>query len=334
MTTLEGVTSFGYDSTGQLTTVILPGGRTIEYRYDAAGNRIAVTDGGSATGYVPNSLNQYETVGDTTYAYDDDGNLIGKVRGADVWSYAYDSENRLVRVETPDGGVWQYEYDALGNRTASVRNGQRTEYLLDPTGWGDVVAEYGDDGDLIARYTHGIGLVNRVDPGGLAAYYDFDALGSTAGLTGADGSYLNRYAYLPFGERLTVDEAIPNAFEFVGQWGVMAEGNGLDFMRARYFDASMARFTSVDPLGLNAGDANLYRYAFNNPVTYADPTGEIVFLPILVGAGLGALVDIGMQLVFNGGNVNDISWGSVAVSAGLGALGGGLGSGGLLKRPA
>ena len=90
---------------------------------------------------------------------------------------------------------------------------------LDPSGFGNVVGEY-SNGNLIARYTHGLGLESRVDANNTTDYYDFDAIGSTAGLTGGNGSYVNRYSYLPFGEDLNKVEAVSNPFEFVGQFGV------------------------------------------------------------------------------------------------------------------
>ncbi|MGO9370469.1 MAG: RHS repeat-associated core domain-containing protein [Syntrophobacteraceae bacterium] len=39
---------------------------------------------------------------------------------------------------------------------------------------------------------------------------------------------------------------MPQPFKFVGQYGVMAEPNGLYYMRARYYDPSVGRFTSED----------------------------------------------------------------------------------------
>jgi RHS repeat-associated protein len=282
MTTLEGKTNYGYDATGQLTSVSLPNGRTIEYQYDAAGNRTKVTDSGVATNYGTNILNQYTTVGGATYTYDTDGNLTKKVEGGQTSSYVYDVENRLIGVTT-SAGTWSYEYDALGNRIASVKDGQRTEFLLDPTGLGNVVGEYDSNGNLIANYTYGLGLESRSGSGN-QAYYDFDAIGSVAGLTSAAGSYVNQYSYLPFGENLTTTESIANPFEYVGQWGVMDEGNGLDFMRARFYNASTGKFLSTDPIGIAAGDTNLYRYTFNNPVSYNDPSGLIVPF-IIFGTG-------------------------------------------------
>ncbi|MEG3916398.1 Calx-beta domain-containing protein [Microcoleus sp. w2-18bC1] len=274
MTTLEGTFQYGYDATGQLTSVVTPTNRTIKYQYDAAGNRTRVTDNGTNTNYTSNNLNEYTKVGNAVYTYDKDGNLISKTEGEKTSTYTYNAENRLTKVvTTPD--TWEYEYDGLGNRVATVFNGQRTEYLLDPTGLGNIVGEY-KGSTLVANYTHGIGLVSRVN-GSSSNYYDADALGSTVGLTANDGSYVNRYSYLPFGEDLTKVEGVANPFEYVGQWGVMDEGNGLDFMRSRFYDSGLGRFTAVDPIGINAGDTNFYRYVFNNPTQYNDPSGETPF---------------------------------------------------------
>ena len=135
-------------------------------------------------------------------------------------------------------GTWTYEYDVFGNRVASVHNGVRTEYLIDPAGLGDVVAEYDGAGNLRAHYVHGLGLVSRIDVAGPAAYFQFDANGNTAQLTGTGGAVLNAYSYLPFGEFLLASETVPNPFTFVGQFGVMREENGLDYMRNRWYDSA------------------------------------------------------------------------------------------------
>jgi RHS repeat-associated protein len=329
MTTLDGVTTYGYDPIGQLTLVNLPNGRIIEYQYDAAGNRTKVRDSGIDIDYSTNILDQYTRLGDATYAYDADGNLISKSVDSNTWTYTYDSEHRLIASVTPEGN-WSYEYDALGNRIASNFNGHRTEYLLDPKGLGDVVAEYGGDGNIVARYTHGLGLVSRVDGLNAASYYDSDANGSIVGLSDIAGDYLNLYRYLPFGESLSTSETVSNPFEYVGQWGVMREGNTLDFMRARFYDPLTGKFTSPDPLGINAGDTNLYRYVSNNPNNYTDPSGHLLFLApavwwaIGLGAAAGAGTDAAIQAVSIGAGVqDDFSVGSVIFSGVLGGASGG-----------
>ena len=145
-------TSFGYDPLGQLTLVTLPGGDTIQYEYDAAGNRIAVVDDGVRTDYTTNDLNQYTQVGSGARTYDVDGNLISEASGGAI--YTYDDENRLVSFADAPSNV-QYEYDSLGSRVAKVEGGVRIEYLPDPTGLVNVVAEYDASGNPLARYVYG-----------------------------------------------------------------------------------------------------------------------------------------------------------------------------------
>ena len=52
----------------------------------------------------------------------------------------------------------------------------------------------------------------------------------------------------------------------------MSAAVALDFPDSHY-DPQSGRFLSQDPLGLAAGDTNLYRYVFNNPLKYTDPMG-------------------------------------------------------------
>jgi RHS repeat-associated protein len=51
------------------------------------------------------------------------------------------------------------------------------------------------------------------------------------------------------------------------------EETGLYYVRHRYYDPEIGRFTSVDPL-IFADGPNPYAFAFNSPFTFDDPTGE------------------------------------------------------------
>ncbi|NEQ42439.1 MAG: hypothetical protein F6K00_02305 [Leptolyngbya sp. SIOISBB] len=55
----------------------------------------------------------------------------------------------------------------------------------------------------------------------------------------------------------------------------------------------MGRFISEDPMSFDAGDANLYRYVFNSPTNYTDPTGEFAQVAVHVIAA-GAIVGVGI----------------------------------------
>ena len=58
----------------------------------------------------------------------------------------------------------------------------------------------------------------------------------------------------------------------------------LDYFGARYYDHKSYRFNSVDPV-INKLEAlynpqawNLYAYCNNNPITYYDPDGRLIYL--------------------------------------------------------
>jgi RHS repeat-associated protein len=216
-------------------------------------------------------LNQYTGFGTETYTYDLAGNLTSKTDGDRKFNFEYDYQNRLIRTVTPDG-TWDYEYDALGNRSAVIHDGQRTEYLADPLAWGVIFGEFSPDGTVQAHNAYGLGLVSRVDNAG-ELYYDYDALGSTVGITDLLGISVNRYLYLPFGETLDEVETRANPHKFGGRYGLAEDGTGLVRMGARYYDPDSGRFTTQDPIGLFGGDSNLYRYVGNDVVGAVDPSG-------------------------------------------------------------
>jgi RHS repeat-associated protein len=278
--TLDGTWTYQYNALAELTNAVFAStnssvaSQNLTYIYDAAGNRIQTIENGTTTNYATNNVNQYTTVGTTTEQYDANGNLISQTQGGVTTTYTYNAQNRLTGMSDTSGNTWSYTYDALGNRISSTYNGQQTNYLVNPTGLGNVVGQYDSSGKLISDYTYGLGLTSQVS-GGTANYYDFNSQGSTVGLTGANGgSYLDSYTYSPFGENLSSTGTVNNPFQYVGEYGVSDEDNGLYSMGAREYDPTTGRFTQQDSLGLNGGDTNLYRYALDNPTSFIDPSGH------------------------------------------------------------
>ena len=268
------VTTYGYDATGQLTQVTLPGGATITYVYNAAGDRTEVINSGTPTSYSSNADNEITQVGSTTYTYDANGNLHTVTDASGTTTYTYNDLNQLVSITAPDGTVTTFQYSPLGFLVGENVNGTQTNYLVDPTGLGNVVASYNGSGSLIADYNYGLGLVSQTGPSG-TGYYDFDASGNTVGITGSSGTYVNQYSYLPFGETTTISAALPNPFTFAGQVGVMQIGDGPVLHASAGLHASTGQFVSNDPIGLHGGDTNMRRYVCNNdPTDLVDPTGD------------------------------------------------------------
>jgi RHS repeat-associated protein len=72
--------------------------------------------------------------------------------------------------------------------------------------------------------------------------------------------------------------------------------SGLQYNRARYLDSFTGKFISEDPIGFGGGDSNLYRYVFNSPTNFIDPSGNYAILvPIavagfLIGQATSALI--------------------------------------------
>lgn len=302
---LNNVTTYTYDAAGNLVSTTLPTGTKITYQYDSAnrlvslsagssssisysydytldalGNRISVSENAPLSpvftpenvSYSYDSDNRLISAGGVTYLYDNNGNLIGAAGKGSISSYTYDEDNLLTRV-SKDGTVVEYEYDAFGNRISKTVNGVTTRYVVDINrGISQVLAETDENGRITAYYVYGLGLISKITPSGKAYYYHYDGLGSTIAITDSSGNIVNKYAYSPYGEVLTQQETIANPFKYVGQFGVMDDGYGLLYMRARYYDPKLGRFITKDPIGF-LGGLNLYKYAMNNPVNWIDPNG-------------------------------------------------------------
>jgi RHS repeat-associated protein len=300
------VTRYSYDLTDQLTQVTLPGGESITYVYNAAGDRTEVIGGGT-TSYGSNADDQITQVGSAMYTYDANGNLHTVTDSPGTTTYTFNDLNQLVSIASPDGSTRAFQYSPLGfmvgSSTTSGGSTSQTNYLVDPTGLGYVVASYNGSSSLIAHYVHGLGLVSQIGPSG-TGYYDFDASGNSVGITGASGSYVNRYSYLPFGETTTVSATLPNAFTFEGHYGVMQLGDNLFYMRARDYTPETGQFLSNDRWGLSGGDTNLRRLAGNDSIDQVDPVGLGHWIATPIGEDGVFAPDVGLfhpQYVFDDG---------------------------------
>ncbi|MCH7891575.1 MAG: hypothetical protein IH921_08740 [Gemmatimonadetes bacterium] len=101
--------------------------------------------------------------------------------------------------------------------------------------------------------------------------YHTDGLGSVTELTDSTGVVARAYAYDAYGQIADEIGTLANPYAYTGR--EFDAESGLYFYRARYYDPETGRFISEDPLGFGGGDANLFRYVFNNPVNLVDPSG-------------------------------------------------------------
>jgi RHS repeat-associated protein len=157
-----------------------------------------------------------------------------------------------------------------------------------------------------------------------------------------------------FGVERGIQENDLNPFRFCGEYYDRETGN--IYLRARFYDPSIGRFTTQDThwntRNMVYGDkeykpgeirfpdnnaitqsGNLYAYCMNNPVIYSDEDGEVaVIVTILVGAGVGAIIGGGANVIgqlINGKKVSELDWKSIGIAAASGAVSGALAGSGI-----
>jgi RHS repeat-associated protein len=246
--------TYQYDAVSQLTS-----DGTRNYSFDLNGNR-------TNSGYQTGTANQLTTDGVWNFTYDNEGNLIKAVRIADnlTWTYGYDHLNRMnsaVERQT-DGGTLllqaTYLYDALGHRiekdvwTASTGTVVSRFAYDGPDVWVDLSGSNA----LQTRYLHGNAvdqLFARVSAAGAAAWYLTDRLGTVRDLVDNSGILQDHLTYDPFGNVLSESNAsFGGRYKFTGR--ELDAETGLQYNRARYYDAAHGRWISQDPIGFAAGD--------------------------------------------------------------------------------
>jgi RHS repeat-associated protein len=289
------ITPYSYDDSDQLTA---DGATTVTY--DAAGNR----DNGD---YTPDTGNRLASDAAWNYSYDDEGNLTSKtLKGplSEYWAYGYNQRNQLVSAEqrATSGGAAllreDFKYDAWGNRLEKALDADgagagaavTTRFAQDgwdparaaPVGtenfdvWADL--DGGNANALKVQYLRGdavdqVFARTEVSGGSQTPYWLLtDRLGSVRDVLDNSGAVQDTIAYDGFGN--IASESAPAARGRYAWTGREYDAEiGLQYNRARYYDAHTGRWTSQDPLGFDAGDSNLYRYVRNRSNKATDPSG-------------------------------------------------------------
>lgn len=133
-----------------------------------------------------------------------------------------------------------------------------------------VLMETDDTNSVLATYTYGDDLISmkRTDAN---SFYLYDGLGSTRQLTANNQTVAASYNYDAFGNVISSVGSVANPYGFTGEQQ-FAEADNLLFLRARYYNPTLGRFISRDPIEY-AGGINLYAYVLNNPINFVDPSG-------------------------------------------------------------
>ncbi|CAM5621005.1 hypothetical protein SAVIM338S_05814 [Streptomyces avidinii] len=296
---LRGTRTFDLDQAGRVTAVHAQGW-TERYAYDAAGNQTSASwpsghPGGEATGpraYAGTSLTR---AGDVRFEYD----ALGRVtlrqktrlsRKPDTWRYAWDTENRLTSVTTPDGARWRYRYDPLGRRTAKQRLAPDGESVVEevrftwdgltlceqttdqPDQPNTVALTWDHRGDVPLAQTERILTADDRQKEIDRRFFVIatDLIGTPTELIDESGDIAWRSRATLWGTTAwSRDSTTYTPLRFPGQY--YDPETGLHYNYFRHYDPETGRYTSPDPLGL-APAPNPVAYVAN-PNSACDPLG-------------------------------------------------------------
>ncbi|MCC2319268.1 polymorphic toxin-type HINT domain-containing protein [Cellulomonas chengniuliangii] len=264
----------------------------LDYTFDAVGNRTSEVShssagtttraytypaAGTARPHAVSSVQQSGAGGSRSdsYSYDVNGNTVGRnVAGQAEQSLAWDAEGKLQSLAQAGAPAASFVYTADGERLVRRQDGTTTVYL---------------PGGEELTLTTATGAVKAT------RHYTFNGQ-NVAVRTGSDNSSVSSLVSDP---HATAELAIANVANVVTQrrldpygsprgtaslWpsdrGFLnkpVDSSGLTQVGARYYDASIGRFISVDPvMALDIPQQwAAYSYADNNPISKADPTGML-----------------------------------------------------------
>lgn len=282
------------------------------FRWDGRGNPVSDVQQHSAPG------NRLAFYADRHFEYDRFGNLIAERRGKAqrlVTRYEYDCRHRLIRLETPDGSVSTYAYDAFNRRLSKTVNGKLLEFV-----WrGNQLVAENDGKGYWQSYLYEPGSYRPMalvvgepsrdpkDKPPAIYWYQNDHLGTPHELTDWKGNAVWKGRFSAFGqvrEEWQAEDApaFNQPLRFQGQYA--DRESGLYYNLNRYYDPGIGRYLTADPIKLFGG-LNQYQYC-ENPISWIDPLGLIAGLGSNSATGLydPHLARQQMQEMYGAGNVS------------------------------
>jgi RHS repeat-associated protein len=272
----EGFHSYSYDKVWQLLTAThaQPSLQPNEiYSYDAAENRLSShLNATYQYSYQVNSGNRLTGTLRSSYQYDNEGNLMRQTErsSGDYVEFSYDHRNRLIASagRSTNGAprpVSRYTYDSFNRRIQAAENGSVAAFAYDGA---NPVLKTMVSGSINRRlYSRSIDEPLADDINAQARWLLADQIGTTRDVTDAGGRSLDHYRYDSFGQVLPVtNTSVVSDLTFTGR---ESSSPGLYYFRARWYDATIGRFISEDPLLPYS-----YAYAEGNPISFVDPQGE------------------------------------------------------------
>lgn len=273
---VNGSWTYTYDALNRLVTAG-KSGQAFSYVYDRFGNRWQqnVTLG---TGPSPSySFDANNRIVGSGVVYDAAGNVIND----GSHTYAYDAENRIVKVD--GGATATYTYDADGNRVHKVTGSTAVDDVFDVAG--HLVAEVNSSGSWTRAEVYAEGHHLATYSPGTTYFSHADWLGTERVRSNVTGAACETITSLAYGDGQATSGSCgdPSPLHFTGK--LHDAETGLDDFPARYYSSVQGRWYSPDwspvPVAIpyvNLGDPrtlNLYAYVGDDPTNHPDADGHV-----------------------------------------------------------
>jgi RHS repeat-associated protein len=119
--------------------------------------------------------------------------------------------------------------------------------------------------------------IHHSDPEPNWYIYHSDHLGSSAFLTDASGDPTQHLQYMPFGETFVEQRSVTSYYTpYTFSAKERDLETGYSYFGARYYDADISIWLSVDPMADKYPSVSSYMYVLGNPIIYFDPDGRWV----------------------------------------------------------
>jgi RHS repeat-associated protein len=292
--------------------------------------------------------------------YDAAGNTIripSPKSPSEAWDCKYDAWNRLRQIKRRGRPLLEFDYDGLGRRIVKRTYDQgrlkETRYYYYDAQWRileERIVRRGvrpHDTPPERLYVWGLRDLNDLvlrlrDSNGDGAFDEqlyalHDANFNTVALSDPSGKIVESFLYDAYGRPLffdgqTFQQESPHDWTLLfGGYHYDAE-TGLYEVRRRIYHPLLGRWLQQDPQGM-AEHPNLYQYGLSSPLTYVDPSGEIIFLAtamLIIGLAGVAAAHYGaheMSEAVNTGDMERFKRGQAWFTGGVAAVGAAAGLG-------